>query len=51
MTEFVCYCLKYTAADIERDVRENGRSTIIETITAESHAGKCNCKTNNPKHR
>jgi hypothetical protein len=51
MDEMICYCHKYTAADLERDALEHGRSTIMEQIIAESKAGNCNCKTNNPKGR
>lgn len=49
MDKIVCYCHHYTAADLEKDAVENGRSTIMERIITESKAGNCNCKTNNPK--
>lgn len=45
----VCYCHKHTVSAIEQDALQHGRSTIMEQITAESKAGNCNCKTNNPK--
>ncbi len=51
MDEMICYCHNYTAGDLEKDVIEHGRSTIMEQITAESKAGNCNCKSNNPKGR
>ncbi len=51
MDEMVCYCHHYTAADLEKDVLENGKSTIMERILAESKAGNCDCKTNNPEGR
>jgi len=49
--EMICYCHKYTAGDLEKDVAQHGRSTIMEKIIAESKAGNCNCATNNPKGR
>ncbi len=51
MNEMICYCHKFTTADLEQDVEEHGRSTIMERIIAESKAGNCNCATNNPKGR
>ena len=32
MDDLICYCLGYTATDIEEDVRLSGRSTILEKI-------------------
>jgi len=49
--QYVCYCFKHTADDIEKDVVQNGRSTIMEQIMADSKAGNCKCETNNPKGR
>ena len=49
MNELVCYCFGYTAADIEKDVRLNGRSTILERILTEKKAGKCRCAVKNPR--
>jgi len=51
MSEMICYCHSYTAGDLEKDVLEHGRSTIMERIIAESKAGNCNCTENNPKGR
>jgi len=47
----ICYCHKYSAGDIEKDVLAHGQSTIMEKIMAESKAGNCNCAENNPKGR
>ena len=47
----VCYCYGYTAEDIERDLRENGRSTILERIVAEKRAGNCRCHVMHPEGR
>ena len=30
MNELICYCFGHTAEDIRKDVKENGRSTIME---------------------
>ena len=49
--EKICYCFNYTAADLEKDVMQHGRSTIMERIIAESKQGNCDCKNNNPKGR
>ena len=49
--ELICYCFGYSAADIERDILNNGRSTIIERILDEKKAGGCQCKEMNPKGR
>jgi len=51
MEKMICYCYKHTVDAVERDVLEHGRSTIMEQIIAESKAGNCNCKTNNPQGR
>ncbi len=48
METLVCYCFGYSAADIERDVVANGRSTILERIAAAKQAGGCSCATRNP---
>lgn len=47
----ICYCFGYTAADIERDVQENGKSTILEKIIAEKRAGGCRCAEKHPEGR
>jgi hypothetical protein len=49
--EYICYCFKYCKESLEEDVREHGRSTIMEQIIADSRIGNCNCKENNPKGR
>ena len=47
----ICYCFEYTKNDIEQDFTKNGRSLIMEEITAEKKAGRCDCATKNPKGR
>jgi hypothetical protein len=51
MDDMICYCFNYTAADIERDVLTNGRSTIMEKILSEKKIGGCQCADKNPKGR
>jgi cation transport ATPase len=49
--DLICYCFGYTASDIQQDFIKNGRSLIIEKITAEKKAGGCDCANKNPKGR
>jgi len=49
MSNLICYCFDYTERDIEVDLRQNGRSTIMEKILAEKGMGGCQCATKNPK--
>jgi hypothetical protein len=51
MEDLICYCLNYSASDIEQDVLVNRRSTIMARILSEKKAGKCQCATQNPKGR
>jgi hypothetical protein len=51
MADLVCYCFGYTAADIERDVAENGKSLIFEQIATARQAGGCSCAVTNPSGR
>ena len=51
MKELICYCIGYSAADIDDVVRLNGRSTILERILSEKKAGACQCAVKNPKGR
>ncbi|VAW33267.1 hypothetical protein MNBD_DELTA03-1071 [hydrothermal vent metagenome] len=51
MTEYVCYCFKHTARDIEADVKAHGKSTIMAAIAAAKKVGGCHCETTNPKGR
>ncbi|MDO4786221.1 MAG: (2Fe-2S)-binding protein [Fretibacterium sp.] len=48
MERIVCHCFGYSKADIERDVKRHGRSTIAELIEAEARAGNCRCAERNP---
>ena len=50
MSELVCYCFQYSAADIEDDVRQHdGVSMIMARIMEEKKKGTCECNIKNPK--
>ena len=51
MENLICYCFDYTASDIERDIIENQKSTIMEKILAAKKEGGCDCAVKNPKGR
>ena len=51
LKDLICYCFGYALKDIEQDFIKNGRSLIIEKITAEKKAGGCDCANKNPKGR
>lgn len=46
--QILCYCFKHTKEAIVDDIRQHGRSTIMESIIRLSKNGKCNCPVNNP---
>ncbi|MFA6011651.1 MAG: hypothetical protein WC799_16805 [Desulfobacteraceae bacterium] len=35
MKDLICYCFGYTVLNIEQDIAENGRSTLMERIVEE----------------
>ena len=51
MTNLICYCFNYTDTDIRLDIRQNGKSTIMQRILAEKRMGGCQCATKNPTGR
>ena len=51
MTDLICFCFGYTVEDIKNDIRDNGKSLILEKIKAEKSLGKCDCTNKNPKGR
>jgi hypothetical protein len=51
MEKLVCYCFGYSVSDIERDVRENGTSTIMKRIADAKKVGGCQCAEKNPAGR
>jgi alkylmercury lyase len=44
----VCYCFGFTRKNIQGELVERGRSTIVEEITREVRAGNCACEVKNP---
>jgi hypothetical protein len=44
----VCYCFGFTRQDIWDEIRQTGKSTVAERITAEVKAGNCACEVKNP---
>nr|WP_054033575.1 BFD-like (2Fe-2S) protein [Desulfatitalea tepidiphila] len=50
-TDLICHCFNCTEEDIELDLRQNGKSTILEKIIAEKKLGGCQCAVKNPKGR
>ncbi|BCO08746.1 hypothetical protein GF1_11220 [Desulfolithobacter dissulfuricans] len=51
MDELICFCFGYSEEDIRRDVREHGRSMVLEHIMAEKRKGGCRCRETNPSGR
>ena len=44
----VCYCFGFTRKDIQNEITETGRSTIVDRITAEVRVSNCACEVKNP---
>ena len=51
MSKQICFCFGYSESDLDEDVREHGKSLIMDKIMAEKKAGGCQCETKNPKGR
>ncbi len=51
MAKQICFCFGYSESDLELDVMEHGKSSIMEKIMAAKKAGGCQCETKNPKGR
>ena len=51
LNHWICYCFQYSRDDIETDIDQNGRSTIMERIAREKQLGRCDCAAKNPKGR
>lgn len=47
----ICHCFGYRRQDIEADLQQHGRSTIMERILAEKRRGGCRCTETNPRGR
>ena len=46
---FVCYCFRHTPASIRDELRETGKSSVIESINDGIRSGKCACDIRNPQ--
>ena len=51
MGKQICFCFGYAESDLEQDIRDHGKSVIMEKIMAEKKAGGCQCETRNPNGR
>ncbi|MFC1947254.1 hypothetical protein ACFLXY_04955 [Chloroflexota bacterium] len=51
MKKYLCYCFKYTEEDIIEDLKNHGRSTILNKITEHKSNNTCNCEEKHPEHR
>lgn len=47
----ICHCFGHTVEDLARDLRANGRSTILERILAAKRDEACRCSELNPGGR
>jgi hypothetical protein len=45
----VCYCFNHSICSIRDEVRTTGKSTVVESITAEIRAKRCACEVTNPE--
>ncbi len=45
----VCYCFGFTEKDVERDARQLGRSSVLDTIRQHVVASRCACELQNPQ--
>lgn len=47
----ICYCFGHTRAGAWEEIRRTAKSTLVASITAHVHAGRCACEMNNPSGR
>lgn len=45
----LCYCFNFFRHDLEREIRERGRTTVPEFVNAQVKAGNCFCEYTNPQ--
>lgn len=45
----VCYCFGWTPEKIQAEIKNTGKSTVIEKIKAQVQAGNCYCEITNPQ--
>lgn len=48
-SRYVCYCFDHTVQSIIDEIESTGRSTVVESITAEIKAKRCACDVANPQ--
>ncbi len=46
---FACYCFRHSRGSIQREIGDQGRSTVLEDINAGIQAGQCACDIRNPQ--
>lgn len=47
----ICYCFGHTVGSARDEIMCTGRSTVVDSITAEIEAGNCACEVKNPSGR
>lgn len=45
----VCYCFGWTPQKIQAEIRNTGKSTVMDQIKAQVQAGNCYCEMTNPQ--
>ncbi|MBI2337159.1 MAG: copper chaperone Copz family protein [Deltaproteobacteria bacterium] len=45
----ICYCFNFFRHDVEKEIRETGKTTIPDFITAQVKAKNCFCEYTNPQ--
>lgn len=45
----ICYCFNFFRHDVEREIRETGKTTIPDFISSQVKAGHCFCEYTNPQ--
>jgi len=46
---FVCYCFRHSPGSIKAELRQTGRTRVVEAITSGIQAGQCACDIRNPQ--
>ncbi len=45
----LCYCFNFFRHDVEKEIRETGKTTILDFISGQVKAGNCFCEYTNPQ--
>jgi hypothetical protein len=48
VNDLICYCFGYSVGDIQKDYKDNSKSTIMDKIQTEKKFGNCQCGIKNP---